>query len=52
MKRLFRAEPACIEAYNQTTSQTIKIMGDNLVLLEQWLNTGKDNDLIQDFIIK
>ncbi|NLB51694.1 MAG: radical SAM protein [Syntrophomonadaceae bacterium] len=52
MKRLFRAEPACIEAYNLTTSQTIKIMGDNLVLLEQWLNTGKDNDLIQDLIIK
>lgn len=46
MKALFRAEPGYIMAYNLTTNITAKISGKNLELLEQWLATGENNDII------
>ena len=46
MKALFRAEPGYIMAYNLTAKFTMKISGNNLALLEQWLATGETNDII------
>ncbi len=46
MKALFRAEPGYIMAYNLTAKFTMKISGNNLALLEQWLATGEFNEII------
>jgi radical SAM protein with 4Fe4S-binding SPASM domain len=47
MKIIFRAEPGYLMAYNLTTKKSLRITGDNLNLLNQWLDTGAGNDFIQ-----
>ncbi|MDD4803467.1 MAG: radical SAM protein [Syntrophomonas sp.] len=50
MKVLFRAEPGYLMAYQLTAQKTMKIAGDHLALLIQWLDTGEINDYIQMLI--
>jgi radical SAM protein with 4Fe4S-binding SPASM domain len=47
MKKLFRAEPGYLMAYEVTSGWAVKIAGDNLTLLKEWLDTGVTNDFIQ-----
>ncbi|NLK52430.1 MAG: radical SAM protein, partial [Syntrophomonadaceae bacterium] len=46
MKTLFRAERGYLMAYNLTKNKTVPIAGSNLILFQQWLNSGETNDFI------
>ncbi len=46
MKKLFRAEPNSIIAYNFTSHRTHKISGKQIAILDQWLNDGEINEYI------
>ncbi len=47
MKRIYRAEPGYLMAYNLTTNKMRKIIGEQLMFLEKWIETGEANDLIR-----
>ncbi|MDD3852437.1 MAG: radical SAM protein [Syntrophomonadaceae bacterium] len=46
MRRLFRAEPDSIIAYNFTSNRTHKVSGKQIAILDQWLNDGEMNEYI------
>ncbi|MTI81344.1 MAG: radical SAM protein [Firmicutes bacterium] len=46
MKNVFRAENGYVMVYNPTTKSAMKLFGNNLALVDQWLNSGEINDLI------
>ncbi len=46
MKKIVRAEPGYLMAYNLTSKKSMKIVGKNLNLLNQWLHNGHADKFI------